>query len=83
MDKPLSDTLTDRELVTSLSSDVCPACGATKVAGQTLCRREYRKLARDEQLALYDRLGNGYREAVLAAMATLGKTEFLLPLGAK
>lgn len=42
-------------------------CGAEKSEGQTFCRREYFKLPPAMRQALYNRIGQGYREAYLAA----------------
>lgn len=73
------DQIDDRALVTSLRSDLCPACGGTKKPAQTLCRLCYIALPRRKRLALYDRLGEGYQEAVTAALDELGKAEFIVP----
>src|SRR4051812_40059723 len=71
--------LTDRDLVHSLASKVCPACGGKKSVVHTFCRVDYYRLSRDEQNALYNRVGHGYREAVLAALQHFKKTEATLP----
>lgn len=76
MDKPLADQLTDRALVTSLRSTKCPACGRTKKVGQTLCLADYRALPIALRRALYARLGEGYREAVIEAFQFLEVTTF-------
>lgn len=62
--------------MTSLRSVKCPACGGVKKVGQTLCLRDYRSLPAPLRTALYARLGNGYREAVLEAFQFLDVTTF-------
>lgn len=78
MDKPLADQLTDRALVTSLRRTKCPACGRTKKVGQTLCLADYRALPIALRRALYARLGEGYREAVIEAFQFLEVDAFRL-----
>jgi hypothetical protein len=68
--KSLTD-VTDRELCTSLAGDVCPACGGFKKPHHTLCGAEYFKLPNAMRKALYNRLGEGYREAIDAALRKL------------
>lgn len=75
--KPASPTRV--ELVISLRSDVCPACGGAKMPGQTLCRKEYSRLPKPGRMRLYQRLGHGYEDAVQWALEQLGATEFQLP----
>lgn len=70
---------TDRDLVESLRSTVCPACGRTKKTRQTLCLSDYRRLPHGQRVALYDLLGDGYREAIGAAFVTLKVSEFRTP----
>lgn len=71
--------ITDWMLIQSLTSTVCPACGGAKVSRQTLCRRDYFRLPHAMRKATYDRLGEGYKEAVIGALNFLGATEFHEP----
>lgn len=70
------DSVTARHLVASLNSDLCPACGGSKAPAQTFCYRDYRRLPKAMQMALYNRLGNGYEAAVRAAMQRLDQAAF-------
>ncbi len=67
------------KLVSSLRSVVCPFCGNEKKSGQTLCYRDYKRLTSRMKHALYDRLGDGYEEAVAGAMQTLKINLFIMP----
>lgn len=71
--------MTDHELLVSLQSPLCPACGGKKKPAQTLCGDCYHALPRHRQQRLYDRLGQGYAEAVHAALYDLGVKSPLLP----
>lgn len=50
-------------------------CGAPKITMQTFCRRCYYSLPRQNQRALYQRVGEGYEAAYLQAI------EFLVAKG--
>jgi predicted amidophosphoribosyltransferase len=63
---------TPLELVRSLNSTLCPSCGRAKKASKTLCGGCYFTLPQDLRDALYCRLGEGYEEAVDAALLRLG-----------
>lgn len=76
---PIIHETDDKGLVESLRSGLCPACLEPKKAGHTFCRLCYIALPARARYRLYDRLGQGYREAVIAAMELLGKTVFTLP----
>jgi hypothetical protein len=71
--------VTPMQLVESLRRTVCPMCGDVKKAFQTLCVGDYRELPHGRKMALYDRLGEGYEEAVAAAFKARGVTNFILP----
>lgn len=75
------DTPSDLDLVRSLRSTVCPACGGPKQPRQTFCRQDYFALSKHRRQSLYDPLGSGYAEAVVAAMGLLGRDEFKMPEG--
>lgn len=75
----MHELLTEEELIASLQSEICPACGRSKMFGQTLCRKQYNLLPREMQRALYQRLGEGYAEAVDAALSHLGVQRVHLP----
>ena len=68
-----------RDLIVSLASDTCPVCGRPKEPRQTLCRSDYFRLPRPIRVALYDRIGDGYEEAIQRAFGRLGVTEFRMP----
>lgn len=72
------DSVTPRHLVASLASDLCPACGGNKSPSQTFCYRDYRRLPKVMQQALYNRLGNGYEQAVREAMRHLDEAAFCI-----
>lgn len=63
---PILQTTT-ADLVQSLRMCVCPACNAAKKPAQTFCGHCYRKLPRDMRQSLYQRVGQGYEDAVRAA----------------
>lgn len=60
-----------RDLVTSLRSNLCPACGGKKKPRNTLCGGCYFILAPSQRAALYHRVGEGYEEAFADAMKHL------------
>lgn len=68
-----------RTAVESLRSTICPHCGKLKKVGQTLCYRAYIKLPQAMKGALYDRLGEGYEQAVAEALNYLGVKTFIKP----
>lgn len=71
--------LNNRVLITSLNSQVCPACGLRKSGAVTLCPSDYRSLPTDMQRALYRGVGHGYLEAVLRALTFLDVIDFKMP----
>lgn len=71
--------LSDADLVRSLASEVCPACGQQKEVRKTFCFTDYRRLPKAMREGVYQKLGHGYFEAVIEAMQYLGKGEFILP----
>ena len=52
--------------VQSLRSEEC-LCGRKKKSGMTFCYICYKSLSRDMQKKLYQRMGDGYEDAVDAA----------------
>jgi hypothetical protein len=70
---------TDKDLIVSLLSTMCPICGGVKPTGKSMCRHDYSKLPKALRDHLYHRVGAGYSEAVLAAMKELGVLRFILP----
>ena len=64
---------TVRELVESLQSEVCPACQGRKWEGKSVCIRCWRRLPAEIRQALYRRVGQGYEEAVGAALEALAR----------
>jgi hypothetical protein len=71
--------VTSLELVRSLRSETCPMCGGRKQSGQTMCQRDYCRLPRGVQSALYRGLGRGYEQAIQSAMGHLSVTNFIMP----
>lgn len=69
----IENQLTDRFLVHSLRFEVCPACGKPKKPRQTLCYSDYKRLPHGKKMALYDLLGEGYKEAVVDALRAGGR----------
>lgn len=60
-----------RDLLRSLMSTICPACGNVKATRQTLCRKDYYALPPQTRKALYQRVGEGYEEAIAQAFDAL------------
>lgn len=71
--------LTDLNVVLSLRSTTCPACGSRKQSAKTLCLRDYRRLPGKMRNDLYNRVRCGYREAVIAALQFLDVAEPAIP----
>lgn len=67
------------QLLLSLASAICPACGKTKRAKQTLCQPCFHRLPGAERARLYDGLGAGYERAVAIALEMLGARQLILP----
>ena len=76
---PLADQLTPVNLLKSLSSPVCPACGHPKGRHKSLCFDCYSFLSPDRQHALYKRIDHGYDRAMLEALKLLGAQRLILP----
>jgi len=72
-------TLESKDLIHSLASGRCPACGKGKQPRNTFCAGCYYKLPARMRPTLYRRLGNGYEESVAQAMQILKRSEFLMP----
>jgi hypothetical protein len=73
------ESLTPQLVVASLRSPLCPSCAGPKKPGQTLCYKEYRRLPHALQNALYDRVGDGYEQALHTALAHLKAQTFHAP----
>lgn len=73
------EEIDDMELLESLGSTICPACGNEKNRKQTLCYKDYSRLTKEEKQNLYNLVRGGYKEAVVAAFVHLKKTEFIMP----
>ena len=67
------------DLRRSLFSTLCPTCGGPKKRSHTMCPACYGRCTAKTRLRLYDQIGNGYEEAVAAAMTELGVSTFILP----
>jgi hypothetical protein len=68
--------LTPRRVITSLRSDTCPSCGGHKGPGKSFWLKEYRKLPQPIRTALYDRVGEGYEDALIKAFDYLQTQTF-------
>ena len=69
---PLSVTPTRQQLLDSLQSAICPACGKFKLRRQSYCLNDYRSLSKQSKIAIYGRIGHGYEEAFIKALEELG-----------
>jgi len=67
---------TKLEILRSLDSVVCPACGLVKKRRHTLCKDCFALLPRRTQCQLYEPMGPVYFDAVSEAMLNLGKAQF-------
>lgn len=71
--------LSARDAIRSLRSPICPACVGEKKPYKTLCGGCYHALPRNVARALYQRVGEGYEQAVAAAFRSLNCTRFVTP----
>ena len=71
MQNPDPAMFTSTELITSLQSNICPACSKAKKPRHALCFQCWRLLPHEQRDALYDRVGQGYEAAFDQAMRTL------------
>jgi hypothetical protein len=67
---------TNVECLSSLDSKVCPACGGPKKRAHSLCGADFFKLPSKMQSALYRGIGQGYAEAITAALTHLDADHF-------
>jgi hypothetical protein len=70
------EDITTKDLVTSLRSTCCPACGEWKKVGNAFCYSHYKSLDSSLKRRIYNRIGHGYERAFMDAMNHLGATEF-------
>ncbi len=59
-------------LVMSLQRRVCPGCGCQKWPRTSLCRFCWVSLSREQQAGLYRPVGQGYEQALAAALEQVG-----------
>lgn len=64
------------ELILSLNSGLCPACGGQKERHHSLCSGCYFRVPNDKRHALYRRIGRGYEAAFAAAMSEMKAEQF-------
>ena len=76
-------TITTEQLIASLRCATCPACGRRKKERQSFCRECYFDLSRPQREALYDGVGDGYEEAMQAALEALDVDVAVLPAGTR
>lgn len=69
--KNMWDDWSLEDMVRSLGSNTCPACGVYKQRARTFCGSCYHELPFTLRSSLYCRIGKGYRPAVLMAMKRL------------
>jgi len=69
---------TKLQLIESLRSTVCPSCAGRKKSRQSFCGGCYYDLPAHVRSALYRTIGNGYEQAVTAALSTLDADEFCM-----
>lgn len=62
------------DAVEELFSAVCKGCGGKKKPERSFCFKCFKSLPGDLQRALYQRVGEGYEEAVTRAHGLLGTT---------
>lgn len=62
-----------REILQSLGSNVCGACGSGKSPRMSHCRNCYYSLPREMRSALYKPFGKGYEEAYEASLEYLSE----------
>lgn len=60
--------MTTKELIESLRSNTCPACGGGKRPRASLCYGCFTALPKSMRARLYDLVGHGYEQAVGAAL---------------
>jgi predicted amidophosphoribosyltransferase len=63
--------MTDLEILESLDSEVCAACGRKKKSRMSHCRTCYYQLPPEMRKALYRRFDHGYQEAFRASLELL------------
>lgn len=78
--QPVKFNVTTLDLLASLRSETCPACGSHKQSRHTLCGTCYRELPQPKRQALYDVVGQGYEQAVEAALIHLSAPVFIKPI---
>lgn len=71
------------EMVGSLASMVCPACANPKRPRTSFCPKCYFRLPPDQRNALYQKVGAGYEQAFLDAIAFLKSGQRDVPPSAK
>ncbi|MEQ1762560.1 MAG: hypothetical protein ABL984_05360 [Pyrinomonadaceae bacterium] len=60
------------DIVQALGSDRCTPCGSRKIRKRSHCSRCYYSLPPEQRQALYNLVGDGYEEAFIASLKTLG-----------
>lgn len=61
-----------RTALLSLRSDLCPACGSTKIQSRSVCIECWRELPRGKRHTLYQLIGDGYEQALADVLDHLG-----------
>ncbi|HWP39813.1 MAG TPA: hypothetical protein VNL70_02720 [Tepidisphaeraceae bacterium] len=79
--RDIAESLTAVNLLRSLRSEVCPACGQAKSARQSLCPSCLRRVPARLKGELRRRIGEGYDSAMLRALRHLKAPRFILPSG--
>lgn len=68
--------ITKRQMIDSLYSRTCPACGDRKGEQKTFCYSCYGSLPARLKSSLYARVGSGYEPAVIQSMQALKADKF-------
>lgn len=75
----LVEAASDRNLIASLNSTTCPACGGTKQRAHTFCPRDYHALSPENKKAIWRKFGEGYNAAFIRCMRNLGAGRIRMP----
>ena len=69
-------TISKQQMLDSLYSNTCPACGDHKGEQKSLCYQCFSRLPGKVKNDLYQRFGHGYEPAFEQAMGCLGAKRF-------
>lgn len=75
----LIKNLDTRLIIESVIGDCCPACGYAKARNGAFCFICYAELDERQKVSLRTRMGEGYQEAFVAALESMGKVAAIIP----